>query len=89
MPLMKLAQPREFKIETYYYNQDDKDEGEHRIHFRRLRHSPRVAKLNPLQLLFALLLLIFAIYYLQKKADVLQGSAEIGTIKVEEIIIVD
>ncbi|MBN1558679.1 hypothetical protein JW998_00415 [candidate division KSB1 bacterium] len=89
MPLMKLARPREFKIETYYYNQDAAADQEHRIHFRRLRHSQRVARVNPVQLLFAILLLLFAIYYLHKKTDVLQDPAETGKIRVEEIIIVD
>ncbi|MBN1466614.1 hypothetical protein JXA02_12715 [candidate division KSB1 bacterium] len=88
MPFMKLARPREFKIETYYYKQDQDDQ-KHRIHFRRLRHTQNVPKINPIRLLVAILLLIFVIYFLQKKADVLQTPAEPGSIKVEEVIIVD
>ena len=88
MPFMNLQRPREFKIETYYYNQDQIDP-KHRIHFRRIRHSKRLAKKNPVRLLIAIILLAFVIYYLQKKTNVMHGTPAPGRIKVEEIIIVD
>lgn len=88
MSIMKLARPREFKIETYYYKQDQDDQ-KHRIHFKRLRHTQNVPKFNPIRLIFAILLLMFVIYFLQKNAQVMQAPAEPGSIKVEEIIIVD
>ena len=89
MPFMKLERPREFKIETYYYKPEEETDQKHKIHFRRIRHSKRVPKLNPVRLIFAILALIFVIYYLQKKATVLQEPSNPGKIQVEEIIIAD
>ena len=89
MPFMKLERPREFKIETYYYDQNENTDPKRRIQFKRIRHSKRAPKTNPIRLIFVILLLVFVIYYLQKKASVLQGTSEPGKIEVEEIIIVD
>ncbi|MBN1480190.1 hypothetical protein EH223_19715 [candidate division KSB1 bacterium] len=89
MPFMNLQRPREFSRENYYYNKEKETDQPHRIHFRRIRHSEKLAKKNPLRLLFAIILLLFVIYFLQKKADVWQGSSQPGRIEVEEIIVVD
>lgn len=89
MPFMNLQRPREFNIETFYYDKEKDAKQQHRIHFRRIRHSKKYPPKNPLRLLVAVILLLFVIYYLQKKADVWQASPEPGRIQVEEIIVVD
>jgi hypothetical protein len=86
---MKLQRPREFKFEPYYYKGDEEEEQNRRIHFRRIRHSKRVPKANPVRLIFAIILLVFVIYMLQKKSNYAPGSGDPGRIQVEEIIIVD
>ena len=87
--MFKLQRPREFKIETYYYDQNENVDPKRRIQFKRIRHSKPVTKGNPLRLVMFVLILIFVIYYLQKKADVWQGSSGSDKIIVEEVIVVD
>ncbi len=85
----KLESPREFKIETYYYNQNQPDDPKRRIQFKRIRHSKRVPKANPVRLLLAIFLLAAVIYILQKQSRTLSPSSAPDRIQVEEIIVVD
>ena len=90
MPFFKLQRPREFKIETYYYQPKDDDyDPKRRIRFRRIRHYKRPPKANPLHLLIIALLLLFFLFYFQKKTGLGRHESEPEKIQVEEIIIVD
>lgn len=90
MQLLKLDKPRQFKFQTYYYNpaKDDEEENK-RIKFRRIRHSKRGSKNNPVRLLAVVIILIFMIYYLQKQAVVYDAVEQSNTIHVEDIVIVE
>ncbi len=91
MQLLKLDKPRQFKFNTYYYNPADAlDEDEKkRIKFRRIRHSKQASKANPVRLLAIVIILIFVIFYLQKKAVIYETIEKSNTIHVEDIVIVD
>ena len=86
----KLQHPREFRIETYYYDQDKADEDpKRRIKFRRIRHSKPGQRTNSLRLVLMIILLAFVIYYLHKKAPMMTPDSQPDKIIVEEIIVVD
>jgi len=86
----RLHRPREFKIETYYYDQDKADEDpKRRIKFKRIRHSKPVQRTNPVRLLMIIILLGFVIYYLQKKAPDISRESQPDKIIVEEVIVID
>ena len=90
MALFKLQHPREFKLETYYYNQDEENaDPKRRIRFRRIRHYKKASKTSPLRFLLIALVLLFFVFYLQKKAGLREFGSESGALQVEEIIIVD
>jgi len=84
-----LERPREFKIETYYYNQNEPDDPKRRIHFRRIRHSKQIPKTNPIRLILSIAILAFVIYILQRQSHNLPNSTQPERIQVEEIIVVD
>lgn len=85
----KLERPREFKIQTYYYDQNQPDDPKRRIQFKRIRHSKKVPRTNPVRLLLAIALLVAVIYVLQRHSRTLSSSSAPDKIQVEEIIIVD
>jgi hypothetical protein len=85
----KLERPREFKIETYYYDQNQPVDPKRRIQFKRIRHSKKVPRTNPVRLILAIALLVVVIYILQKQAKSLSNSTAPERIQVEEIIVVD
>lgn len=84
-----LERPREFKIETYYYNQNEPVDPKRRIQFKRIRHSKKVPRTNPITLLLAIALLVVVIYILQKQSQNLSNSSAPERIQVEEIIVID
>ncbi len=85
----KLEQPREFKIETYYYNQNEPDDPKRRIRFRRIRHSKKISRTNPLRLIFAIVLLALVIYMLQRETKNLSSSSAPDRIQLEDIIVIE
>lgn len=89
MQLLKLQRPREFKIETRFYKPEAEQESTRQIHFRRIRHVKRTDKTSPIRLLIFIVILAFAIFYLQKKSDVMRSSPTAEPFQVEEIIVVD
>lgn len=90
MALFKLPRPRDFNIETFYYKPEDEDyDPKRRIRFRRIRHYDRGEKTNPVRLLLVVLVLLFLVFYLQKKAGLVGPGEKSDTFQVEEIIIVD
>ena len=87
MSLFELQKPRQFKIETYYYHPADEEK---RIHFRRLRRSERIEKKSPLRLVAILILVIWAIIYLQHRGEPVPREPKASTnFKVESVKIVD
>lgn len=85
----KLESPREFKIETYYYNQNGPDDPKRRIRFRRIRHSKKIERTNPVRLIVAVVLLALVIYMLQKESKNLSSSSAPDRIQVEDIIVIE
>lgn len=87
MSLFELQKPREFKIETYYYHPP---EDEKRIQFRRLRRSERIEKKSPLRLIAILILVIWAIIYLQKReGPAARQNGASTNFKVESVEVID
>ena len=87
MSLFELQKPRQFKIETFYYKPPEEEK---RIQFRRLRRSERIEKKSPLRLIAILILVIWAILYLQKKGETLPQERGASTnFKVESVQIVE
>ncbi|MDZ7724996.1 MAG: hypothetical protein U5R06_19835 [candidate division KSB1 bacterium] len=87
MSLFELQKPREFKIETYYYHPPEEEK---RIQFRRLRRSERIEKKSPLRLIAVLILIIWAIIYLQKKGgSVAEQNGASTNFQVESVEVVD
>jgi len=85
----KLERPREFKIETYYYDQNQPEDPKRRIQFKRIRHSKKLPRTNPVRLILAIALLVVVIYILQRQASSLSNSSSPEKIQVEDIIIVE
>jgi hypothetical protein len=89
MPPFKLQQPRQFEFRPRYYDpQAEENDGKTRVKFRHIRRETTVPRSNPVRLLIIVLILLFAIIYLNKKAN-LRPDPQSDKIIVEEVIVVD
>ena len=80
---IKLNEPRKFNYRVKYYTPPPEDDK--RIKFKRVRHSPPAKKSSVLRLVLVCVVLIFMIFYLQKKA----GRSPSGQPKMEKFIVED
>jgi len=91
MGLFELQKPRQFKIETYYYNPEKElSDDKPRVHFRRIRKSERIEKKSPVRLIAALILVLWAIIYLSRQGEPIpKDDKPVSTFQVEEVQVVD
>ncbi|RPI02574.1 MAG: hypothetical protein EHM72_03860 [Calditrichaeota bacterium] len=90
MALFKLQQPREFKFQTRYYHPEaEENDGKPRVKFRHIRHQRSVQKSSPIRLLVIVIILIYAVFWLQKRSTSTVSETHSGPFQVEEIVIVE